>query len=125
MRSISAELQHLTFVGCKAPKKLFYSCEATAVQKTETFSVAAVMWGQKLEIHPIRAYKKSLKPGHFMDEAGIFTSSCGFLGASPDGMVRGGEKIVELVEVKCPHRAHHGAVPEMCIVHLTAVCNQG
>ena len=60
-----------------------------------------------------------------MDEAGIFTSSCGFLGASPDGMVRGGEKIVELVEVKCPHRAHHGAVQEMCIVHLTAVCNQG
>ena len=77
-------------------------------------SVAAVMWEQQHEIDAIRAYKKSLKPGLFVEEAGIFISSCGFLGASPDGVVRSGENIVKLIEVKCPYRARHGTVREMC-----------
>ena len=42
-----------------------------------------------------------------MEEAGIFVSSCGFLGASPDGVVSSGERTIKLIEVKCPYRARH------------------
>ena len=53
------------------------------------------------------------KPGLFVEEPGIFISSCGFLGASPDDVVCSGENIVRLVEVKCSYRACHGTVWEM------------
>ena len=61
------------------------------------------MWGQEHEVDAIRAYKKSLKPGIFVEEAGIFVSSCGFLGASPDGVVSSGERTIKVIEVKCPY----------------------
>ena len=72
------------------------------------------MWGQQHEIDAMRAYKRSLKPRLFVEEAGVFISSCGFLGASPDGVVCSGEKTIKLIEVKCPYRARHGTVRESC-----------
>ena len=55
--------------------------------------------------------KKSLKPGLFVEEAGIFISSCGFLGASPDGVACSGEKTIKLTEVKCPYSTSYLHVP--------------
>jgi hypothetical protein len=88
---------------CALAKQLLY--------KRANLSEAAVMWGQQHEIDAIRAYKKSLKPKLFVEEVGIFVSYCGFLGASPDGVVCSGER---LIEVKCPYRARQGTVREMC-----------
>ena len=71
----------------QSAKNPFCSSKAIAVQKNDSLSVAAVMWGQQHEIDAIRAYKKYLKQELFVEKAGIFNSSCGFLGASPDGVV--------------------------------------
>jgi hypothetical protein len=57
------------------------------------------MWGQQHEVDAIRAYKKSLKPGLFVEEAWIFLSSCGFLGASPDGVVCSGKRSIRLIGI--------------------------
>ena len=92
---------------CASAKQLLYKW-------ADNLSVAAVMWGQQHEIDAIRAYKKSLKPGLYVEEAGIFVSSCGFLGASPDSVVCSGEKRIKLIEVKCPYRARQGTVREVC-----------
>ena len=92
---------------CALAKQLLY-------RRANNLSVAAVMWGQQHEVDAIRAYKKSLKPGVFVEEAGIFISSCGFLGASPDGVVSSGERTIKLIEVKCPYRARQGTVREIC-----------
>lgn len=75
---------------CALARQLLY-------KRADNLSVAAVMWGQQHEIDAIRAYKKSLKPGLYVEEAGIFVSSCGFLGASPDGVVCNGEKRIKLI----------------------------
>ena len=115
--------------GLVAKRKRNHSALAKQLlyKRSDSLSVAAVMWGQQHEIDAIRAYKKSLKPGLFVEEAGIFISSCGFLGASPDGVVRSGENIVKLIEVKCPYRACQYvrcAAMMLFAVHLIAVCSQ-
>ena len=76
--------------------------------------VAALVWGQQHEKDALVAYKQSLAPGTTVDEAGIFVSACGFLGASPDGIVMSGDKPIKLIEVKCPYRARNSTVHEMC-----------
>ena len=83
-------------------------------KKNSCLSVAAVMWGQQHETDALNSYKKSLKPGQCLKEAGIFVSCCGVLGATPDGVVCNGNKTIKLVEVKCPFKARHGIVREMC-----------
>ena len=83
-------------------------------KRFSTSTVAAIMWGQQHESDALNAYKKSLKPDTSLGEAGVFISSCGFLGASPDGLVSRGEKTIKLVEVKCPYKARHSTVREMC-----------
>ena len=92
---------------CALAKQLLY-------RGADNLSVAAVMWGQQHEVDAIRAYKKSLKLGFFVEGAGIFVSSCGFLGASPDGVVCSRERTIKLIEVKCPYRARQGTVREIC-----------
>ena len=44
----------------------------------------------------------------------------GFLGASLDGVVCSGERMIKLIEVKCPYRARQGTVREIC--SNTAFC---
>ena len=50
----------------------------------------------------------------------MFISSCGFLGASPDGVVSSGERTIKLIEVKCPYRTRQGTIREIC--SNTAFC---
>ena len=98
---------------CALAKQLLY-------RRANNLSVAAVRGERKHEVDAIRAYKTFLKPGFFVEEAGIFVSSCGFLGASPDGVVSSGERTIKLIEVKCPYRARQGTVHEIC--SNTAFC---
>ena len=75
--------------------------------------VSALMWGQQHEDDALEAYKRTL-PSHLsLHGAGFFVSSCGFLGTSPDGIVKDKSDSVRLVEVKCPYKARERNIEEM------------
>lgn len=77
-------------------------------------TVSALLWGQQHEADALASYKTKLDCGLTLNEAGIFISECGFLGASPDGVVTDHlECSVCLVEVKCPYKARNKSVEEM------------
>lgn len=76
--------------------------------------VASLMWGQQHESDALEAYRKTLSSENTLKEAGIFISTCGFLGASPDGLVVCSGNSVKVVEVKCPSKARHSTVQDMC-----------
>ena len=60
-------------------------------------------------------YCQALSPNLNLPCAGFFIDKCGFLGASPDGIVvdNNGHP-VRLVEVKCPFNAHEKNVEQAC-----------
>ena len=76
--------------------------------------VLAILWGQQHEADALESYKNSLDPGLLLSEAGIYIAECGFLGASPDGVVKdeSGQSVC-LVEVKCPYKARNKSIEEM------------
>ena len=50
-----------------------------------------------------------------LTEAGVFVDVCGYLGASPDGIVMDtAGRSVRLVEVKCPISAQDKTVEQAC-----------
>jgi hypothetical protein len=72
------------------------------------------LWGQQHEADALESYKTKLDCDFTLNPAGIFISECGFLGASPDGVVTDhSECSVRLVEVKCPYKARNKSVEEM------------
>ena len=87
-------------------KQLLYS-------SVHSSGVSALMWGQQHEDDALEAYKRTL-PSHLsLHGVGFFVSSCGFLGASPDGVVKDNSDSVRLVEVKCPYKARERNIEEM------------
>ena len=72
-------------------------------------STPALKWGRKMEpIAKKKRYKATkklkFKQNVTVMEKGLFVCSyCGFLGASPDGMIRTGSDVY-LIEVKCPYK---------------------
>ena len=77
--------------------------------------VAPLLWGQQHESDAIDEYKKKLSHQNTVREAGIFISDCGFLGASPDGLVDHLGSPITVLEVKCPYKARNMTVTEMCV----------
>ena len=56
---------------------------------TKVFSdgMSALVWGQQHEADALEAYKLTLESGSTLRDASIYIGDCGFLGASPDGVV--------------------------------------
>ena len=78
-------------------------------------SVLALQWGRDHEPDALHKYCQTLSDDMRLISAGIFVDKCGFLGASPDGIVvNSSEKPVCLVEVKCPFNAKEKTVEEAC-----------
>ena len=76
--------------------------------------VAALVWGQQHEQDALDAYKATLGSDFSVREAGIYLSDCGFLGASPDGIVHDNfGHSVRIVEVKCPYKARDKTLDSM------------
>jgi hypothetical protein len=78
----------------------------------------ALKWGRKMEPIAKKRYKAfnklKLKQNVTIMEKGLFIcSTYGFLGASPDGLVRtGGESY--LIEVKCPYKYRFQTIEDAC-----------
>ncbi|KAK5648353.1 hypothetical protein RI129_003245 [Pyrocoelia pectoralis] len=69
-------------------------------------SVKAVQWGREHEAEAIEVFKTAT--GLEVMESGLWLDTCGFLGASPDGLV--GDDA--LLEVKCPYKLRNGNLDE-------------
>ena len=72
------------------------------------------MWRQHHEENALEQYGQTLITGHSLHRAGLYVSSCGFLGASPDAVVKDESgDIVRVVEGKCHYKARNKTVEEM------------
>ena len=73
-------------------------------------SVSALQWGREHEADALHSYRQSLSDDKKLLSA---VHKCGFLGASPDGVViDASERLVCLVEVKCPFNAQDMTVEQ-------------
>lgn len=61
-------------------------------------NIKSIQWGREHEAEGIAAVEQAL--GQTVTRTGLWLHSCGFLGASPDGLI--GEDAI--VEVKCPFK---------------------
>ncbi|KAJ8335188.1 hypothetical protein SKAU_G00408270 [Synaphobranchus kaupii] len=68
--------------------------------------VQAVQWGIENEREGIRAFQEAT--GMHVRESGLWLTSSGILGASPDGLVGSND----LIEVKCPYRERDKTIRE-------------
>ena len=74
--------------------------------------VSALVWAQHHEEDALEQYRQTLMSCHY--RAGLYVSSCGFLGASPDAVVKDESgDIVRVAEVKCPYKARNTTIEEM------------
>ena len=77
-------------------------------------TVLALLWGQQHESDALESYRTTVASGFTLNEAGIFISDCGYLGASADGVVKDcNNKPTCLVKVTCPYRACNKSVEEL------------
>lgn len=67
----------------------------------------SVQWGVQNEADAITQFQNHT--GHNIQPCGLFLHTCGFLGASPDGIVNDNG----LLEVKCPFRARNQLLEEL------------
>ena len=102
--------------GIVVKRRRNHTALAKQLLYTKVFSdgVSALVWGQQHEADALQAYKATLGSGSTVRDAGIYIGDCGFLGASPDGVVvdHSGDT-VRIVEVKCPYKAREKTLEEM------------
>ena len=61
----------------------------------------------------------TLDSNHTINEVELCVSDCGYLGASPDGVVKDSNKDpICLIEVKCPYKAQNKSVEDMMTLHF-------
>lgn len=63
-------------------------------------NIPPIKWGTVNEKKAISEYEHEF--GYHVKETGIWLFPDGYLGASPDGLVFDGDKLIGLIEVKCP-----------------------
>ena len=86
-------------------------------------SVSALQWGREHETDAVNAYKKTLSSNMKVTKAGIFIDKCGYLGASPDGIVIDKDGLPsKLIEVKCPFNAQDKTIKQACETKSFCCC---
>ena len=82
---------------------------------TVSSSISSLQWGRQHEHDALQQYRQTLDGEHTLSNAGLFVDKCGYLGASPDGVVVDGSgRRVKIVEVKCPFNAKDKTIEEAC-----------
>ena len=77
--------------------------------------MSALQWSQQHEQDALHEYCQLLSGGLTLIKAGLFVDKCGYLGASPDGIVLDSSGLpVKVVEVKCPFSAKDKTVEQAC-----------
>jgi len=64
--------------------------------------IPAIQWGQAHEAEALREYQKQTH--YSLKDTGLWLFDNACLGASPDSLVYEGDKLVGIVEVKCPYK---------------------
>ena len=82
--------------------------------KVVSTTVLALVYGQQHEVDALGVYRKSIGSMFMVEETGIYISDCGFLGASPNGIVQDHSgHIVRLVERLCPYKGQNKTLKQM------------
>ncbi|KAI4455404.1 hypothetical protein MML48_9g00009794 [Holotrichia oblita] len=87
----------------KYPPSLFKSI----VESYDLSSIHAIQWGQEHEKTAIKCFEENTNLK--VNATGLWLDECGFLGASPDGLID--DNI--LVEVKCPYKYRNAVLSEV------------
>ena len=86
-------------------------------------SVTALQWGWQHEPDALHQYRQTLSSGLTLISAGFFADICGYLGASPDGIVEDAAgQSLKLVEMKCPFRARDKTVEQASMDDRSFCC---
>ena len=87
-------------------------------------SVLALQWGRQHEHDALHEYQQTLTSNLILKGVGFFVDGCGYLGASPDGIVvDDAGRSVKLVEVKCPYKARDKTIEQACSEDKSFCCN--
>ena len=83
--------------------------------KSVSASVSALQWGREHEADALNQYQQTLSDDIRVSRVGIYIDQCGYLAASPDGIVMDtNSQPMRLVEVKCPFSAQDKTVEQAC-----------
>ena len=86
-------------------------------------AVKALQWGREHEPVALQECSKALPSALSLSKAGIFIDESGYLGASPDGVVRDeAGRPLKLVEVKCPFTARDKTIKQACAESKSFCC---
>ena len=87
-------------------------------------SVTALQWGRQHEQNALYQYNQTLSGDLTLTSAGFFVHECGYLGASPDSIVKDAAgQSVKLVEAKCPFKVRDKTVEQACNDDKSFCCN--
>ena len=80
-------------------------------------SLSAIQWGKQHEPDALDEYVRTLSDNLTLRRSGFYIDRCGYLGASPDGIVANTDgSVIRLVEVKCPFSVQNMTVQQACEV---------
>ena len=83
-----------------------------------------MQWGQQHELDAFHQYRQTLSSDLTLLSAGFFVDKCGYLGASPDGVLKDAAgRLVKLVEATCPIRAQDKTVEQPCVDDKSFCCS--
>ena len=78
-------------------------------------AVKALQWGREHEPVTLHEYSKAIPSALILSTTGIFIDESGYLGASPDGVVRDeADRPLKLVEVKYRFSARDKTIKQAC-----------
>jgi hypothetical protein len=105
-------------------KRQHTSLVSQLLYKSVSASVSALQWGREHEADALNQYQRTLSSDLKVSRVGIYIDQCGYLGASPDGIVvdiNGQPKRV--VEVKCPFSAQDMTIEQACHEKKSFCCS--
>ena len=105
-------------------KRQHTSLVSQLLYKSVSAKVSALQWGREHEADALNQYQQTLSDDLKVSRVGLHIDQCGYLAASPDGIVTdpNGQPI-RLVEVKCPFSAQDMTVEQACCELKSFCCN--
>ena len=99
---------------CKSRQQIAL-CTKMLYSKSSSISSASLLWGRDRESDARNQYAQTLGVGLSVKACGLFISTTnGYLGATPDGLVMANGDIQGCIEIKCPFSARNKSVAEAC-----------
>ena len=98
---------------CRQPTNV---CTKMLYTRSSSLSSSSLLWGRDHEPQARDQYAKTLSEGWSVQECGLYVSTSeGYLGASPDGLVFHGKQVCGCVEIKCPFLMRDKSIVNACL----------